>query len=397
MTNSNPDNSIFTPKYPQISDSERERLSEEGPILRPMSSGVSSTAPTFIKAQSSDELAAFGSEPPVINRPGDSEGVKSGFQNQILHFNYSGAGWEFFGLYIKNILLTMVTMGIYSFWAKVAVQKYIYNATSVMGRSFSFHATGKEKFIGFAIGSVIVSVFFGFIQIASQVLIKILGSSGGAIAIFIIIFATILFATPWMKIASRKFLLSRSSWSNVRLRFTGDYEELLKISVKGMVLTFVTLGIYTPWYLVEMNRYMTGNSWVGNKGFSYDGDGTELFKIYLKGILLSIVTLGLYGPVLIAALIRYNTNHSSLGTSRFNSAFSGKDMWMVYLAMIFSFGILLPFAMTMGLRLFFEKLSINARAEDIQYIENIKDTGASALADGITDAGEIADAMGGLF
>ncbi len=242
-----------------------------------------------------------------------------------------------------------------------------------------------------------MSVFFGFIQIASQVLIKILGSSGGAIAIFIIIFATILFATPWMKIASRKFLLSRSSWSNVRLRFTGDYEELLKISVKGMVLTFVTLGIYTPWYLVEMNRYMTGNSWVGNKGFSYDGDGTELFKIYLKGILLSIVTLGLYGPVLIAALIRYNTNHSSLGTSRFNSAFSGKDMWMVYLAMIFSFGILLPFAMTMGLRLFFEKLSINARAEDIQYIENIKDTGASALADGITDAGEIADAMGGLF
>jgi uncharacterized membrane protein YjgN (DUF898 family) len=48
-----------------------------------------------------------------------------------LHFTGSGAGY--FGIWIVNLLLTIVTLGIYSAWAKVRRLQYFYRHTEVAG------------------------------------------------------------------------------------------------------------------------------------------------------------------------------------------------------------------------------------------------------------------------
>ncbi len=56
-----------------------------------------------------------------------------------LHFTGTGAGY--FGIWIVNLLLTIVTLGIYSAWAKVRRLQYFYRHTEIAGSSFDFHGS----------------------------------------------------------------------------------------------------------------------------------------------------------------------------------------------------------------------------------------------------------------
>ena len=45
--------------------------------------------------------------------------------NQITNpVQFNGRGGEFFGIWIVNILLSIITLGIYSAWAKVRTKRY---------------------------------------------------------------------------------------------------------------------------------------------------------------------------------------------------------------------------------------------------------------------------------
>lgn len=59
---------------------------------------------------------------------------------RIASFIFHGNGKEYFGIWIVNILLTIVTLGIYSAWAKVRNLQYFYGNTELDGASFQFLA-----------------------------------------------------------------------------------------------------------------------------------------------------------------------------------------------------------------------------------------------------------------
>ena len=67
---------------------------------------------------------------------------------------FHGAGGPLFSIYNINVLLTIVTFGIYYFWGKVKVQSYLLNQTevdgaprSVFGHSRSSQVTGPVAFV----------------------------------------------------------------------------------------------------------------------------------------------------------------------------------------------------------------------------------------------------------
>ena len=62
---------------------------------------------------------------------------------------FDGKGSDLFGIFLTNAALTLVTLGVYYFWAKVRVQKYLHQHTSFLGSRCDYHVTGKERFIGF--------------------------------------------------------------------------------------------------------------------------------------------------------------------------------------------------------------------------------------------------------
>ena len=61
---------------------------------------------------------------------------------------FTGSGAEYFGIWIVNLLLTIVTLGIYSAWAKVRRLQYFYRHTELAGSSFDFHGRPIKILIG---------------------------------------------------------------------------------------------------------------------------------------------------------------------------------------------------------------------------------------------------------
>ena len=70
-------------------------------------------------------------------------------------FQFHGRGGEYFGIWIVNILLTIVTLGLYSPWAHVRNKQYFYGNTDLAGERFEYLATGKQIFLGRLIAGVL--------------------------------------------------------------------------------------------------------------------------------------------------------------------------------------------------------------------------------------------------
>mgnify|MGYP000480286921 FL=1 len=58
-----------------------------------------------------------------------------------IELTFNGKATEFFGIWIVNVLLTIVTLGIYSAWAKVRTHQYFYGNTKIGDDHFSYLAT----------------------------------------------------------------------------------------------------------------------------------------------------------------------------------------------------------------------------------------------------------------
>jgi len=305
--------------------------------------------------------------------------------------SYVGEGGKFFVLNLVNILLTLVTLGIYAFWAKAKVFKFHWNNTLFMDEPLDYHATGKELFIGFLKGMLIVlPIGAGIWAIATAVELPDL------MALFA--YAFIICILPFLAYAKWKFLLARTSWRNVRMSFTGRLGECYALHLKGLFLTGLTLGIYYPWFRAELDRYLIGNTYYGTEGFQYHGRGDELMPKYLVGILLSVLTCGIYSFWMQADLLRYKWDQTSVQGIRFRNTITGGDLFgymlLMYLMIYCSLGIAFPWAIVMFLKMKASRLAME-QTPDMDAIEAaMRDRSASSLGEGL---GEAAEALGDFF
>ncbi|MGU7802487.1 DUF898 family protein, partial [Escherichia coli] len=74
-------------------------------------------------------------------------------------FTFSGRGSEYFRIWIVNLLLSIVTLGIYSAWAKVRRLRYFYDNTSVAGASFDYHGNPVAILKGRILAVVLIVVY----------------------------------------------------------------------------------------------------------------------------------------------------------------------------------------------------------------------------------------------
>src|SRR5687768_4812398 len=100
-----------------------------------------------VEADESTQVCECGHALKVVRqaRPttGDLKKKKS-----VYKVKFHGKGMELLGIHIMNMLLAMVTCGVYYFWGKAKVRRYVYSQTEFMKDRFTYHGTGKELFIG---------------------------------------------------------------------------------------------------------------------------------------------------------------------------------------------------------------------------------------------------------
>ena len=167
---------------------------------------------------------------------------------------FYGDGAKYFGILIVNLLLTIVTLGLYYPWARAKNLQYLYGETEFAGSRFAFHGTGKEMFKGFIKAIAIVGVLVIILQ-ASQF------SKNGAMMVigFTIYILGILTLIPLAIHGGLRYRMSRTSWRGIHFGYRGNLRELFGICFKGMLLTILTLGIYGSWFQCNLRRYLESN------------------------------------------------------------------------------------------------------------------------------------------
>lgn len=188
---------------------------------------------------------------------------------------FRGSAGEYFGIWIVNILLTIVTVGIYSAWAKVRRNRYFYGNSFVDGHSFDYHAKGLQIFIGRAI-------VFGYI-IAYNVLLTFSPIAGGILALLM------LFLLPWIVMRSLRFNARVTSYRNIRFDFVGKTWGAFVAIMFGGLLAFFSLGVLAPFASRWLNRYIFNNLRYGDRAFATDPKIGALYKVWLPAFLLMLV------------------------------------------------------------------------------------------------------------
>lgn len=179
-------------------------------------------------------------------------------------FEFRGSASEWFGIWIVNLLLSIITLGIYSAWAKVRRKKYFYANTFVEGRNFDYHATGGQILKG----RIIVVVALIAIQLVAAI----------SPVMVIVIYLLILVAYPWLLTRAMMFNARMSSFSNVRFNFVGTAGRAFVVFMIYPVLTVLTLYTTAPLLHRTTTAFSINNHRLGVAKFKLDVSVVAFYK-----------------------------------------------------------------------------------------------------------------------
>jgi uncharacterized membrane protein YjgN (DUF898 family) len=246
-----------------------------------------------------------------------------------------------FKLFYLNLIGTILTLGIYRFWAKTRMRRYVWRHVTIAGEGFEYTGTGKELLIGFLKAMLVLLPPLVLLGIAKLLLEQ---PWEGIVGFAQYVGLVLLYVAG--SYAARRYRMSRTRWSGIRFRQSGSPWRYTAIYLKGAVLFALTLGLYAPYWRIQLTAYETENLHFGSLPFGFDGAGRDLFKRWLIAWLLAIPTLLISMLWYRALEYRYYADHTRLGDLRFTMTLRGRDLFVYYLVnlliIVLSLGILFP-------------------------------------------------------
>src|SRR5581483_1758270 len=287
--------------------------------------------------------------------PGPEPSRASAVRRPVFH----GRGGTLFGIHVVNVLLTIVTVGIYYFWAKTRVRAYLASQSEFEGDRFAYHGTAGELLLGTIKAVLVFGVPILILQAVRDVL-DVPPAVRGLAALLVAVLAYAFF--PIAMVGARRYRLSRTSWRGIRFSFRGRVAELLKIFLVGSLLTAVTFGLYYPFFLVSRQAFLVSYSYFGNERFDFTGRGRDLFSAFVVAILLTLPTLCLCWIWYVAFKRRYFWRHTSFSTARFACTVNGfalLKLWLVNaLLLIATIGLAWPWVRVRNIDFAFRNLAL---------------------------------------
>jgi uncharacterized membrane protein YjgN (DUF898 family) len=355
---------------------------------------------------------------------------------------FTGTGEEYFGIWIVNLLLTIVTLGIYSAWAKVRKMQYFYRNTHLDGSVFDYHGDPTAILKG-RILAVLLAVLY-------KLALTLLG------AFALVALLGLVAALPWLLTQSYRFRLHNSSYRGLRFRFSGPLSHAYLIFGLPMVvvlapgalaalglsgdpqhpdrrvaigigLIYLVLMLIWPYLHFSFKRWQHGYAWYGAARASFEAHAGSFYAPYLAaaGILFGA---GIAGAVLAVAFGFATQGHgaprgfgagvivwlllfytAAIATTPLLTAWIQNTVWsgtrlqgvgfssdvragrligitLTNLVMIvFSLGLLIPFALMRTMKYKIESIEVLDADALGRFVSEGKDAGVGATGEGAVD------------
>ncbi|MCE1172784.1 MAG: DUF898 domain-containing protein, partial [Azovibrio sp.] len=199
------------------------------------------------------------------------------------NFQFTGSGGEYFRIWIVNLALTILTLGIYSAWAKVRREQYFHRNTLLDGSGFDYHGDPKAILKGRAIAWTLLLILS-----ATENLAPLLHP---------ILLILLMPVVPWLIQRSLVFRARNTSYRGLRFDFHGSYMEALKVFLGYGLLTMVTFGLALPAFIRRIKLFQLNNLSFGGQRFSSDPSLGAFYGIFLRASLIAMVPMLIAGAV----------------------------------------------------------------------------------------------------
>ena len=292
---------------------------------------------------------------------------------------FTGSGSEYFRIWIVNLLLSILTLGIYSAWAKVRREQYFHRNTVLDGSGFDYHGDPKAILKGRIVAVVLVLILAGIDKLEH-----------GWYYPALLLLSPLL---PWLVIRSITFRARNTSFRGLHFDFCGSYLKFCK-TLAFPALMFVVLSWAWTFSLEQtlenaQSSYKTEQAQEQSPADSiYDDDDDNddendaraetkaLPDIFSQSPEQGKITAGLliaFAPIYMMALIPvlmyrikfFQFNHLKFGDSAFSAKFTLADFYAIYLKAIFlpplvviAVGSLIALSLFVFLALFFLVLGV---------------------------------------
>lgn len=337
-----------------------------------------------------------------------------------LAFSFTGSATEYFRIWIVNMALTVVSLGIYSAWAKVRNRQYFLRHTWLDGASFDYTADP----VNILKGRAIVAAAFGLVFV-SNLISPVLG---GALAFGMVLLV------PWAVTSSLAFNARNTSYRNIRFAFVGTAGEAAGVYVLTMLLQLVTLGTAMPYAQWRFTQFVITRHLYGDERFEWTAKAKDFFKLYLpivgalflaialvvfvgvtrrggadvpapsrsgstdsQGIAIAVLVVVYAGAFVAAGHIKARVANLVFGNTRVGphqlvSDQRTRDILMLYftnaVALVFSLGLLIPWAQVRLARYRMEHLRLHATGA-LQAGRYEMGSRGGALGEAANDLGDI--------
>lgn len=211
-------------------------------------------------------------------------------QGKVTPVVFTGKASEYFGVWIVNLLLSIITLGVYSAWAKVRRKKYFYQHTFIDGVAFDYHASP----IAILKGRMLALALFILYSVSGQI-------SPALSAVFMLALAVFL---PWIIVRSLTFNARNSSYRGLRFDFNGSLKQATLYFIVLPFAMLFTLGLLYPFIAHRRNRFILQGHRFGLSQVQSDFSLGDFYKVYLKAFaifILVVMAVGGIGSGLLAA------------------------------------------------------------------------------------------------
>ena len=209
------------------------------------------------------------------------------------NFSFAGDGGEYFRIWIVNLLLTIVTLGIYSAWAKVRREQYFHRNLLLDGSGFDYHGQP----IPILKGRIVAFLLLVALSTAQNIDPVLYG----------IALVLLLPVVPWLAVKAFRFRAHNTSYRGLRFSFHGTYRQAFKVFIGYGLLAMVTFWLAFPLFYRQLRKFVLDNTRFGSTSFECSVTIGAIYRIFLfPALIMLLLMIGLIVVVISAFAGREN-------------------------------------------------------------------------------------------
>ena len=209
-------------------------------------------------------------------------------ENKATHhtIDYVGTTGELLPIVLMNLLLTIITLGIYWAWARTSIRKHLWYKTRFDNEPFEYTGTGGELFFGAIIASILLGLALTTLQALSTSIPMLAPVSS------YLIYPLIIFLIGVAIYRAQTYRMSRTKWRRIRGAQLAKSMVYGWLTLKYSVLFVITFGLISPYIICRMWNFVMNNKRMGSGIISCDVESRPLFRVWFISWLVAIFVLG---------------------------------------------------------------------------------------------------------